>query len=131
MSDRYILMLENDSDDRYITQSTLRQLNIAIPVRYEYYSPSLTSLLNEVPSLILLAYNTVPANVIEIIRHFKNDRVYRKVPVVLLIEDLPREVVDTYYEEGVTTVIKKPFKESDTKFKIEVFFKYWFQVAEL
>jgi hypothetical protein len=49
MSQHYILMLENDSDDRYITQSTLAELSISIPVRYEIFSPALLPLLESDP----------------------------------------------------------------------------------
>ena len=131
MPGKYILMLENDNDDRYITQSTLRELNIFVPVRYEFYSPSLTSLLNEVPALILVAYNAVTADRLDIIEQFKSKNEYKKVPFVFLVEDISKEEIIKYYEAGANTVIKKPSRDSDTRRKIEVFFKYWFEVAEL
>jgi response regulator RpfG family c-di-GMP phosphodiesterase len=131
MPEKYILMLENDSDDRYITQSTLNDLSIAVPIRYEYYSPSLRKSLAEPPALILLGYNTSPESGLHIVKEFKNDPVYKRIPLVLLIENLPREAIDRYYDAGVNTIIKKPSKDHEIKEKIQTFFRYWFNVAEL
>ena len=76
MSPKYVLMLENDSDDRYITQSTMKELNLKVPVRYEYWSPSiLNTLENDKPGVILLAYNTSPENGIEIVRQKKTIKI--------------------------------------------------------
>jgi CheY-like chemotaxis protein len=81
--------------------------------------------------VILLAYNTAPSAGLDIIRAFRRNAIFKKIPIVLLIEDLPNEHIRKYYEEGVNTIIKKPFKEKDTREKISIFFKYWFEVAEL
>jgi CheY-like chemotaxis protein len=131
MPEKYILMLENDSDDRYITQSTLNDLSINVPIRYEYYSPSLRKLLKQPPALILLGYNTSPESGLHIVSEFKNDPEYKKIPLVLLIENLPREAIDRYYDAGVNTIIQKPSKDNEIKEKIQTFFRYWFNVAEL
>ena len=125
-------MLENDSDDRYITQSTLKELNIGIHVRYEYYSQALTDLLKpDPPAVILIAYNTAPTNGLEIVNEFRTKAHFKYIPIVLLIEDLRKADIRRYYEAGVSTVIKKPSNEKDTREKIDTFFKYWFEVAEL
>jgi CheY-like chemotaxis protein len=90
MPEKYILMLENDSDDRYITQSTLNDLSISVPIRYEYYSPSLLKSLSEPPALILLGYNTSPEDGLHVVSGFKNHPVYKKIPLVLIFENLQR-----------------------------------------
>ncbi len=133
MPDKYVLMLENDSDDRYFTQSTLKELDINIPVRYEYWSPSLLQFINrkDLPGIILLAYNTSPENVLEIAKEFKNHPDYAPVPIVILIEELHPEMIKKYYLAGVNSVIKKPASVELTTKKIKTFFEYWFGVAEL
>ena len=132
MNVKYVLMLENDSDDRYITQSTIAELKLDIPVRYEYWSPSiLKALENDKPGIILLAYNTAPESGLAIIKQIKSDKNYNSIPVVILIEQLPQEMIKEYYLAGASTVIKKPSSVEQTAKKIKTFFDYWFDVAEL
>lgn len=132
MSRRYVLMLENDADDRYITQTTLAELGYDIPMRYEYYSPTLPELIkHDIPCLILLAYNTSPENGLEIVRHFRNYSEHAHVPIIILVEELPPHYIRQYYLAGANTVIKKPSSVQLTRKKVKVFFEYWFSVAEL
>ena len=130
MASRYVLMLENDTDDRYFTQTTLQDLGINTEVRYEFYSPSLLSSLEELPTVILLAYSTDPENGLSIVAQLKSGR-FKKVPLIVLIEELPAAAIEKYYEAGVSTVIKKPASHQATAQKIETFFRYWFEVAQL
>ena len=132
MSSKYVLMLENDSDDRYITQSTLKELNLTIPIRYEYWSSSLLkALANDKPAVVLLAYNTSPENGLAIVNEIKNNKDYSDIPVVILVEQLPQEIIKKYYLAGANTVIKKPSSVEQTTKKIKTFFDYWFSVAEI
>ena len=126
-------MLENDTDDRYITQSTLAELNLSVPVRYEYYSDGLVDVIDEkdIPGVILLAYNTSPEVGFGIIQQFRKHPAYRHIPVVVLTEELQPDLIRKYYLAGANTVIKKPSSVEQTNKKIKVFFDYWFDVAEL
>jgi len=132
MSSKYVLMLENDADDRYITQTTLAELQYDVPVRYEYYSPALPDLIkHDRPAIILLAYNTSPESGIEVVKHFRSIRDYSHVPIVILIEEIPPHYIKQYYTAGANSVIKKPSSVELTNKKIKGFFEYWFNVAEL
>jgi CheY-like chemotaxis protein len=125
-------MLENDSDDRYITQATVKELNVDIPIRYEYWSASiLKDVENDKPGVILLAYNTSPENGLEIVKKIKSDKNYAATPVIVLIEQLPEDLIRKYYIAGANTVIRKPSSVEQTSKKIKTFFDYWFTVAEL
>ncbi len=68
-------MLEDDSDDRYFTQTTLEELGLDIPVKFELFSSSLIDeiVLNN-PSLIILGYNTYPATGTEILKKIRSYR---------------------------------------------------------
>lgn len=125
-------MLENDSDDRYITQSTISELNVKIPVRYEYWSSSLLSALeNDKPGVVLLAYNTSPENGITIVNEIRSHKSFNGIPIIVLVEQLPYQMIKKYYEAGANTVIKKPSSVAQTSKKIKTFFEYWFGIAEL
>ncbi len=133
MDNKYVLMLENDADDRYITQSTLAEMGLNVPVRYEYYSDSLVDAIGEkdLPGVILLAYNTSPDVGFGIVQQFRKHPAYSHIPVVVLIEELQPDLIQKYYIAGANTVIKKPSSVEQTNKKIKVFFEYWFGVAEL
>jgi len=133
MSTKYVLMLENDSDDRYITQSTLAEMKVNVPVRYEYYSDSLIDAIDDkdIPGVILLAYNTSPEVGFGIIQQFRKRSAYQHVPVVVLTEELQPDLIRKYYIAGANTVIKKPSSVELTNKKVKTFFDYWFGVAEL
>lgn len=130
---QYVLMLENDSDDRYFTQSTLDELGLDISIYYTSFSNEVMDNLSGMnkPSIILLAYNTYPKAGVEIIRRFKSHPQFAHIPVIVLSEDIPVDHVHEYYRSGANTVIKKPSSVELTRQKVQTFFSYWLQVAEI
>lgn len=131
MTDHYVMMLENDADDRYFTESTLRDLGLPVQIRFESFSSALLDDTEEKPSLILLAYNTFPENGIAMLKEFKRHPLWSHIPVVILTEQMPPDHINAYYRAGANSVIKKPYSESLTKDKIQTFFHYWLNVAEV
>jgi CheY-like chemotaxis protein len=130
---KQVLMLEDDSDDRYLVREVLADLGIDVPVRFFTESHELFEFLSraEKPSLILVDYNAVPDNGIEVLKKLKNEEAYREIPVAILSDsDLPKYRSECY-ALGASTFIKKPDTLEATKEKIGTFFKYWFEVAEV
>lgn len=127
----YVLMVEDDVDDRYITESTIRELGYDIPVKFISYGHELIKYLAlaEEPSLILLDYN--PVNGSDTLRLLKSHPDFNHIPVVVLSEVATRNHVRQCYQLGANSFIKKPHTADMTKNKIETFFKYWIEVAEL
>jgi two-component system, response regulator len=130
---KFVAMLEDDSDDRYLTSETLAELNIDVPIHY--YSSSqdlLASLSNDPkPSLILLDYNSIPENAKEVLKKIRQDSGLSEIPVVVLSDtDLPA-YKNQCYALGASSFIKKPDNLEETQKKIGTFFKYWFEVAEV
>ena len=129
----YVLMLENDSDDRYFTQSALDELGLDIAIYYASYNNQVFDDLVGVdkPSLILLAYNPYPHAGLEIIKKFKAHPGFAHIPLIVLSEDIPVHHIQEYYKSGANTVIKKPTNVELTRKKVQTFFNYWLQVAEI
>jgi CheY-like chemotaxis protein len=128
---KMIYMLEDDSDDRYLTEETLSDLHITVPVKFFSNSNDLFSALGdtEKPSVILVDYNTTPDNGVEVLRRIKKTN--QNIPVVILSDsDLP-QYRNECYANGANTFIKKPGTLAETKDKIGAFFKYWLDVAEV
>lgn len=127
---RYVLMLEDDADDRYLTETTLQELGYDMPVRFVSSGKELISHLTHSPepSLILVDYNPVMGS--DALRHLKTHPDFNHIPVVVLGEVNSSHHVRECYQLGANTFIKKPATAEMTKKKIEIFFKYWFEVAE-
>lgn len=128
-----VFMLEDDTDDRYITRETLEELNITVPVQFFNSSNALFETLaaGEIPSLILLDYNTVPENGIQVLKQLKAKPGYASIPVVILSDSDQPFFRDECYRFGASSYIKKPSSFEGTHQKIGTFFKYWMEVAEV
>ena len=131
LKDQYVLMLEDDADDRYITETTLIELGYNIPIRFVSYGRDLISYLteSEPPSLIILDYNPVTGS--DILRHLKTHPEFNHIPVVVLSDVSIANHVRECYELGANSFIRKPQTADMTTRKIETFFRYWFEVAEI
>lgn len=127
---RYVLMVEDDADDRYITETTLQELGYDVPIRFLATARELIARLGQSPepALILVDYNPVSGS--SILRQLKSHPDFNHIPVVVLSEVNSANHVRQCYQLGANTFIKKPDTAELTKKKIEIFFKYWFEVAE-
>jgi CheY-like chemotaxis protein len=128
---KYILMLEADDDDRFITSSTIEELGINVDVRFAFDSTELfTQLENqEKPFLILLNFNSRPLSALQILPQLKRGP-YQNIPVVVLGENISDSFVRDCYMQGAASFVMKPGSMSETKNKISTFFDYWLNVAE-
>jgi len=130
---RFVLMLEADGDDRYITEQTLSELGIRVPIRFVSDSIQFFTFLaaSEKPALILIDYNSVPETGIQVLKRLKSEPFYCDIPVVILNDsDHPRFKMECY-RQGASSYIKKPDTIEGTNAKIASFFDYWFNVVEV
>jgi len=133
MEEKLVLMLEDDTDDRYITETTLEELGLDVPIRFLSKSDELFQYLHEnaLPALILIEYNSVPENGIEVLKKIKRSEKWNSIPVVLLSDNDFERYRKQAYAFGASSYIRKPADVEGTKQKIHSFFKYWFEVAEV
>jgi len=131
--DRFVLMLEGDNDDRYITQQTLSELNINIPIKFLSNSKELFNFLSlsAKPVLLLIDYNSTPDNGIEVLKKLKSNPIYSDIPVVILSDSDHPKYKNLCYQLGASSFIKKPDTLEATNKKIASFFNYWFNVVEV
>ena len=131
--DKYVLMLEDDKDDRSLVKETLSELVIDVPLRFFSSSEDLFEYLSQAdkPSLILLDDNSTPDDGMTVLRKLKSDARFQEIPVVILSEnDLPSARKESYLL-GASSFIKKPDSLEGTRKKIGLFFTYWLEVVEL
>ena len=124
-------MLEDDSDDRYLTREVLDDLDFDLTIDFFSNSNDLfAGLQNTKPDLILVDYNSTPQNGIEVLRKLKASDNLRSVPVVVLSDSSLPKYKTECYTEGASGFVIKPSSMEETKKKINLFFTYWTEVAE-
>jgi CheY-like chemotaxis protein len=130
---RYILMVEDDPDDRSLTQQTLQDIGISVPVKFLAQSDEVFSFLasHEPPAIILIDYNISPDSGVDVLKNLKTNAQYRHIPVIILSESASPAFVTECYRHGANTFVTKPFTSVGTREKIERFFTYWLEVAEV
>lgn len=135
---RYILMLEDDADDRELTQSIFAENSFDIGVEFLACDNDAVRYLEErkaqnmhLPSLILIDKYIHSGEGSDILDAIKSDRRFAHIPVVMISgSDLPSDIEECY-RLGANSYIVKPSYNDDTVRKIATFVSYWFQVAEL
>jgi CheY-like chemotaxis protein len=133
MQRKLILMLEDDSDDRYITESAIAELGLDIEIKFFSNSNRFLQALStsDTPSLLLVDYNSVPENGLEVLKKIKSFHSMNSVPVVVLSDSNSEKYRNECYAHGASSFIRKPQTVEDTAKKIETFFKYWLNVVEV
>jgi response regulator RpfG family c-di-GMP phosphodiesterase len=135
---RYILMLEHDDDDRYITQQTFDENNANVKIQFVTTSHELFEFLQgcirnakAFPSLILLNYYSLPQNSVDVLKAIKLKTEFRHIPVIVLSGTVNEQIVTDCYREGACSFIQKPFLADETNRKVSTFINYWFQTVAL
>lgn len=134
MQRKLILMLEDDSDDRYITEQAIEELGLDVDI--EFFSDSNQFLhflagTSLYPSLLLIDYNSTPENGLAVLKKIKALTPLNKLPVIILSDSNTEKYKAECYAHGASSFIQKPQTVEATANKIETFFKYWFTVAEV
>jgi CheY-like chemotaxis protein len=130
---KLILMLEDDSDDRYITESAVADLGLDVEINFFSDSNQFIKSVSTTdrPSLLLIDYNSVPENGLEVLKKIKSLQPINSVPIVILSDSNSEKYRSECYAYGASSFIKKPRTVESTANKIETFFKYWLNVAEV
>ena len=129
----YILMLQTDAEDRFITESTISEIGYDVPLKFLDEMGKLDEYIGRegLPSLILLNDCGSILQKGQVLRQLKNNPSYNHIPVVILGEKSTDEYIQQCYRAGASSYITKPASVNETKKKIELFFTYWFEVAEI
>lgn len=127
-------MLEDDSDDRYITDSLIEELRLPIQIKYFVNSDSFLEFLSDAEKgfLILIDYNSKPENAEKLLKKIKEIKEYanhRGTPVIVLSDSSVAKYKEECYALGASSFIQKPSKMNRTKEMIQVFFSYWLTIS--
>ena len=128
-----ILMIENDLDDRAVTEESFIQAWPEVIIDF-LFGTDVAHWLERAeyrPQLILLTMNAQPYGAPELIRQIRATGGFGSIPIIVLSEsNQPREVQGCY-QAGASAFIKKPDNYGETLFKIRTFINYWLHTVEL
>ena len=128
-----ILMIENDSDDRFLTEDVFRAEGLDADIHFIYSTDAYSYIAGTRPRphLILLDSNTRPHEFTDMIRHIRQAEGYAPVPIVVISNTSRPEDIQKSYACGANSFIRKPDDYPGAIFKIKAFINYWFQSVEL
>ena len=133
MNKRRVLMIEDDLDDRYITQTYFADFGSSIALRFFDSHNDVIQYLDgldrsELPELIVFDPGKRGNQTLE---QLKSHPRFREIPVVVVSEITHPATVKEAYRLGANSFIQKPSTLNLTKEKIATFAKYWLEVVEL
>lgn len=140
MNRRYILIAEDDADDRYLMKTALRESGITEDVEYVengvevlHYLESLSSGNEEInyPKFILLDLNMPKMDGREVLRKIKSNEMLRKIPVIVFSTTKNQLEVNRCYDLGANTYIVKPVSYDSLVQTIGDICTYWLNTATL
>ena|ERR1700733_7976059 len=128
-----ILMVENDSDDRLLTEEMFRSEGLTAKIDF-IYSTVLNGYIKNLsykPTLIILSLNAQANDLSELILCIRHSEICRSTPLIVLSDVVRPADIEKSYALGANSLIKKPDNYADTVFKIKAFVNYWFGTVEL
>ena len=137
-----ILMADDDSDDRKLTQEALEEGRLINEIRFVEHGEELLDYLRRQgkyappaeaprPGLILLDLNMPRKDGRAVLKDIKSDPALRTIPVVVLTTSKADEDVYRSYDLGVNSYIVKPVTFEALVDILVTLEKYWFEIVEL
>ena len=134
----YILMLEDDEDDRDITRSFFAENDHNIGLEFLTNSDDVLPFLRNcltngqpLPVLILLDKNAPAGGGMDVLRQIKSHPALKMIPVVMISGSAFEAEVNESYRLGANSYILKPASREMTERKISNFLSYWLNSVEL
>lgn len=128
-----VLMIEDDPDDRYITETYFAQHGYGIALEFFDAHKDIIGYLSSLgpenfPDLIMLDPGKRGNGMLQ---QIKSHPVFKTIPVIILSEVSQPSAVREAYRLGANSFIEKPSTHALTQEKISTFARYWFNVVEL
>lgn len=139
MNSLFILIAEDDSDDRFLMQKALEETGKDIKIKFVENGVELIDHLNETraqengnyPGFILLDLNMPKMDGREVLKNIKSDSEFKKIPVVVFSTTKNQMEVKRCYDLGANTYIVKPVNFDSLVETIQDIHTYWLKTATL
>ncbi|MGC3989173.1 MAG: response regulator [Chthoniobacteraceae bacterium] len=137
-----ILMADDDTDDRRLTQEALDESRLLNDLRFVENGEELLDYLRHQgkysapataprPGIILLDLNMPRMDGRAALQEIKKDPELCKIPVVILTTSQADQDIYSSYDLGVNSYIVKPVTFESLVDVLQTMEKYWFEIVEL
>ena len=140
MNKQFIIVAEDDADDRYLMQTALAETGFQENVTFVDNGVELIHHLESIgdfptetdyPKLILLDLNMPKMDGREVLKKIKTHDTFRKIPVIVFSTTKNQMEVKRCYDLGANTYIVKPVSYDTLVETMRQLCTYWFKIATL
>jgi CheY-like chemotaxis protein len=139
MSERSILLVEDNLGDVRLTREALREADVAVELTAVPDGEQALAFLRAEgehagatrPDLILLDLNLPKKNGLEVLEEIKRDPALRSTPVIMLTTSSSARDVEASYDRGVNCYVVKPLDLDDFTRLVQAINGFWLEVARL
>lgn len=138
MEETYILIGEDDADDRFLLQAafeengftdTLRYMENGVELLDFLYSLNLDGSQGHLPKFILLDLNMPKKDGREVLREIKQHATFRKIPVIIFSTTNNEQEMKRCYELGANSYITKPNSFESLLKTVAALRSYWYHTV--
>jgi len=140
MVKQFLMVAEDDADDRFLMQSALDETGFKEQVTFVDNGIELINFLESItdnktstlyPKLILLDLNMPKMDGREVLKKIKAHDLFKKIPVVVFSTTKNQIEVKRCYDLGANTYVVKPVSYDLLVATIRDICNYWFKIATL
>ncbi len=138
--ERYILLVEDDSDDIELARLALKQSNIPTDVvvktdgrqalEFLEQLPGQNTSTDQKPAVVLLDIHMPEIDGFEVLRQIKKNSATKNIPVIMLTSSVEEHDVMRSYEYGANSYVAKPLNFDDFKETVKKVGNYWLRLNQ-
>ncbi|GAO42417.1 response regulator [Flavihumibacter petaseus] len=141
MNQVYILVAEDDADDRFLMETAFAEKGYTEQLAFVENGVELMEFLHNVeananghnmmPGFILLDLNMPKKDGREVLKELKENHRFRKIPVIIFTTTKNEHEISRCYELGANTYIVKPVGFEALLQTIDSIHSYWLNIARI
>lgn len=140
MSRAFILIAEDDADDRFLLRTAFEEKGFTDKIEFVENGVELWNFLEKIlkgngedsyPGFILLDLNMPKKDGREVLGEIKQHPVLKKIPVIVFTTTKNEMEIRRCYELGANTYIVKPVSFEELMRMIELIRSYWLNAASI
>lgn len=140
MSETYILIAEDDPDDRFLLQTAFEEVNSTCELKFVENGVELLDFLhaaaaserpNRFPAFVLLDLNMPRKDGREVLAELKTSDVFQAIPVIIFSTTNNEHEMKRCYELGANSYITKPSSFERLQHTVLALCDYWIQPEQV
>lgn len=137
----YILIAEDDADDRFLLETAFREVGSKEELAFVQNGVELlqfletlnekTDLSKRFPAFIMLDLNMPKKDGREVLKEIKENRLYKKIPIVVFTTTKNENEIARCYDLGANSYVVKPVNYEELVNVIRDIRDYWLRISAL